>query len=100
MISLKASMTCRSKSYVCLAMRSAAFIKFLPARGAQCRVKRCHYQETQLPLRPGDVLVLYTDGVVEAMNNKGKLYGFERFMASIEAGRGLSAHALLEKLTD
>src|SRR5499433_3146325 len=34
---LKASMTCRSKSYVCLAMRSAAFIKFLPARGAQCR---------------------------------------------------------------
>src|SRR5262249_31853258 len=30
-------MTCRSKSYVCLAMRSAAFIKFLPARGAQCR---------------------------------------------------------------
>src|SRR5215471_2138006 len=37
MISLKASMTCRSKSYVCLAMRSAAFIKFLPARGAQCR---------------------------------------------------------------
>src|SRR5215510_15852686 len=37
MISLKASMTCRSKSYVCLAMRSAIFIKFLPARGAQCR---------------------------------------------------------------
>src|SRR4029434_6808596 len=44
MISLKASMTCRSKSYVCLAMRSAVFIKFLPARGAQCRlyVKRGH----------------------------------------------------------
>src|SRR5215211_7003934 len=37
MISLKASMTCRSKSYVCLAMRSAVFITFLPARGAQCR---------------------------------------------------------------
>src|SRR5262249_6416789 len=29
---------CRSKSYVCLAMRSAVFIKFLPARGAQCRL--------------------------------------------------------------
>src|SRR5262249_7012888 len=38
MISLKASMTCRSKSYGCLAMRSAGFIKFLPAKAAQCRV--------------------------------------------------------------
>src|SRR5713101_728049 len=63
-------------------------------------VKKCHYQETQVPLEPGDVLVLYTDGVVEAMNDKGKMYGFERFMASIEAGRGLSANALLEKLID
>src|SRR4030095_412207 len=38
MISLKASMTCRSRSYGCLAMRSAVFIKFLPAKGAQCRL--------------------------------------------------------------
>jgi phosphoserine phosphatase RsbU/P len=63
-------------------------------------VKKCHYEETQVPLQVGDVLVLYTDGVVEAMNDKGKLYGFERFMAAIEAGRGLSANALLEKLMD
>jgi CHASE2 domain-containing sensor protein len=61
-------------------------------------VKNCHYQEIQVPLRVGDVLVLYTDGVVEAMNDKGTLYGFERFMAAIEAGRGLNANALLEKL--
>src|SRR5215475_4044247 len=61
-------------------------------------VKKCHYQETQVSLQSGDVLVLYTDGVVEAMNDKGKMYGFERFMAAIEAGRGLSANALLEKL--
>ena len=63
-------------------------------------VKKCHYEETQVPLQVGDVVVLYTDGVVEAMNAKGALYGFERFMAAIEAGRGLSANALLEKLTD
>ena len=63
-------------------------------------VKKCHYEETQVPLQVGDVVVLYTDGVVEAMNAKGALYGFERFMAAIEAGRGLSANALLEKLMD
>src|SRR4030095_16066778 len=39
MISLKASMMCRSKSYVYLAMRSAIFIKFLPAKAAQCRLQ-------------------------------------------------------------
>jgi CHASE2 domain-containing sensor protein len=63
-------------------------------------VKKCQYQETRVPLQVGDVLVLYTDGVVEAMNDKGALYGFERFMAAIEAGRGLNANALLEKLID
>src|SRR5215510_7233711 len=39
MISLKASMRCRSKSSGCLAMRSAVFIKFLLAKAAQCRVQ-------------------------------------------------------------
>src|SRR5499426_4308567 len=38
MISLKASMTCRSKSSVCLAVGSAVFITFLPDRVAQCRL--------------------------------------------------------------
>ena len=42
--------------------------------------------------------MLYTDGVVEAMHDKGTLYGCERFMASLEAGRDMSAKALLEKL--
>jgi serine phosphatase RsbU (regulator of sigma subunit) len=45
-------------------------------------------------------LVMAASGVVEGMNDKGKLYGFERFMASIEAGRGLSGNTLLEKLMD
>src|SRR4029453_6422701 len=38
MISLKALTACRSKSSGCLAMRSAVFIKFLPAKAAQCRL--------------------------------------------------------------
>jgi serine phosphatase RsbU (regulator of sigma subunit) len=60
----------------------------------------CRYQETQIPLKQGDTVVFYTDGVVEAMNDKRELYGFERFMASIADGRALSAHALLEKLME
>jgi serine phosphatase RsbU (regulator of sigma subunit) len=63
-------------------------------------VRRCKYLETHVSLKPGDTLVFYTDGVVEAMNTKEELYGFERFMTSIEEGRTLGAEALLAKLMD
>jgi len=34
-------------------------------------------EESQL--MPGDTVVLYTDGIIEAMNSKEELYGYERF---------------------
>jgi len=61
-------------------------------------IEDCHYQETHVSLKQGDILVFYTDGMVEAVNDKGELYGFERFLTSIEGGRKLGAHELLEKL--
>jgi serine phosphatase RsbU (regulator of sigma subunit) len=61
-------------------------------------IEDCHYQETHVSLKQGDILVFYTDGMVEAVNDKGELYGFERFLTSIEEGRKLGAHELLEKL--
>ncbi len=36
------------------------------------------YKEQPLPLYPGDIVLFYTDGVVEAMDPERKLYGFER----------------------
>jgi serine phosphatase RsbU (regulator of sigma subunit) len=36
------------------------------------------YEETQLFLRSGDRLALYTDGLVEARNASGELFGFDR----------------------
>lgn len=61
-------------------------------------VKKCNYEATRVQLQPGDILVFYTDGIVEAVNEKGELYGFERFLVSIEAGQELDADKLLEKL--
>ena len=58
------------------------------------------YQETQLQLDSGDLIVFYTDGVVEAMNKKEKMYGFERFIEVIKKNKGLDANAFLEKLID
>jgi phosphoserine phosphatase RsbU/P len=36
------------------------------------------YEQVERTLRPGDTVVIYTDGVSEAMNFKGELYGLER----------------------
>ena len=33
------------------------------------------YAQSRLPLAPGESLVLYTDGITEAMNAKDELYG-------------------------
>jgi hypothetical protein len=39
------------------------------------------YEEGQILLHPGDQLSLYTDGIVEARNATGELYGFDRLHA-------------------
>jgi sigma-B regulation protein RsbU (phosphoserine phosphatase) len=36
------------------------------------------YEEGQLQLSPGDTLILYTDGITEAMNQKNEMYGEAR----------------------
>ena len=61
-------------------------------------IKECDYQAKRVSLKQGDILVFYTDGMVEAVNDKSELYGFERFLTSIEEGRALGAGELLEKL--
>ena len=53
-----------------------------------------------MPLRQGDIIVFYTDGVVEAVNDKEELYGFDRFMTSINEAKGLEADSLMSKLID
>jgi|GEM_PF-4096418 len=40
--------------------------------------------ETQLQLNPGDVVVLYTDGVTEAWNKHKEPYGLDRMVALIQ----------------
>jgi serine phosphatase RsbU (regulator of sigma subunit) len=36
-----------------------------------------NYRESILPLNPGDVVITYTDGVVEVTNRRGEEWGVE-----------------------
>lgn len=42
------------------------------------------YRELDLQLLPGDLLVFYTDGIVDMMNDHGEPYGFDRLRSAIE----------------
>jgi uncharacterized protein YndB with AHSA1/START domain len=53
---------------------------------------------TEVELNPGDVLVIYSDGVSEAMNAEGSLYGEARLIDAIRAGRAMPAGQLLEAI--
>jgi hypothetical protein len=50
------------------------------------------YQETPLVLNPGDYLAIYSDGLLEARNRAGDLYGFDRLQVLL-AARPSAGHA-------
>jgi len=54
------------------------------------------FQQTNLTLLPGDVLVLFTDGVSEAMNLQDEEWGEERMIETLERCHGLSAVQTIE----
>ncbi len=56
------------------------------------------YQGTHVQLSPGDKIVFYTDGIVEAMNKKEEMYGFERLMDVIHASNAMDADSLLTEI--
>ena len=61
-------------------------------------LESAEYVETRLDISPGDAIVFYTDGIVEAMNAKEEMYGFERLEAVVKASAGLSAQDLMDKI--
>jgi len=56
------------------------------------------YEERQIAFHADDVLVMYTDGVVEAMNGKGELFGLKRLESSMKASAHSSAKSIMERI--
>ncbi len=61
-------------------------------------VPTAQYETGTVDLLPGDALVFYTDGVVEALNQRGEEYGEPRWGAAIAALPNVSAQDSLQLL--
>jgi serine phosphatase RsbU (regulator of sigma subunit) len=57
-------------------------------------------QEHRTLLKPGDVILLYTDGFPEAMNAQNQEFGDERFYQLVNQFGALDARSLISRLVD
>ena len=55
-------------------------------------------EEEQIVLTPGDVIVLYTDGITEAMNGASDLFGDARLSRIVEEHGHLASGELRERI--
>lgn len=61
-------------------------------------VENREYYSRTLTIEPDDVIVMYTDGVTESINENEELFGEERLNAIIRKNARLSAHEILERI--
>ncbi len=58
------------------------------------------YKQGEIKLEPGDRLLLFTDGVVEAHDQKNGLYGNERLQKVLDDTRDLPGEQVLKRIFD
>ncbi|MGB5199394.1 MAG: SpoIIE family protein phosphatase [Sedimenticolaceae bacterium] len=82
--------------------RKGAQFEFLPApAGILAGVdEHATYASAGLRLVPGDVLILYTDGVTEAMNSQHELFTEDRLLACLRGDPGSSAAEVGARVDD
>jgi phosphoserine phosphatase RsbU/P len=61
-------------------------------------IEDCFYQQGSITLEPGDVLVAYTDGVSEAMNDADDEWGEDRLKDAIRPSRSAPARDLIDRI--
>ncbi|MBK9964547.1 MAG: SpoIIE family protein phosphatase [Holophagales bacterium] len=54
--------------------------------------------ESRIELAPGDLVVLYSDGITEAADAKDEEFGMERLTELLEAGRALPPNVLKDRI--
>ena len=58
------------------------------------------YGQRTIPIEPGDIIVLYTDGVTESLSSSQEMFGEERLKSIIWENRSLTATGIQKKIFD
>lgn len=61
-------------------------------------VATADYLDTRIRLEAGDKIVFYTDGIVEAMDDRGEMFGFERLLELVRQAGDLPAGDMLKAI--
>lgn len=71
-----------------LLLRQGDIVPLPPTGPALGIIGSARFTDTEVTLAPGDTLVVYSDGVTEAMNAEGDLFGEERLLSALRAASG------------
>lgn len=81
--------------------RDADAIETVDIKSIPVGVERAtEYNAKKLKLRQGDILLLYTDGIVEAMNEGGKQYGRKNLGQALARARDLPPAKIAETIRE
>jgi sigma-B regulation protein RsbU (phosphoserine phosphatase) len=73
--------------------------EMLPLRGPALGLSKLSvYQQKEVPLQSGDLILIYTDGVTEAFNEKGEMFEETRLLQAAEAAAAMSAAKIIDQV--
>jgi sigma-B regulation protein RsbU (phosphoserine phosphatase) len=83
-----------------MVIRANGQVKLLGVHGLALGViPQIRLEERTVRLEPGDALLLYTDGVTDALNEAGEEFGLARLQATAVAARAESALGIIQAVT-
>jgi len=79
--------------------RASGTIERLDVGGVPLGIlSECAYESAEMDLSPGDTLLIFTDGVVEAENDRSDEYGEDRLISVFNTNAGLSADEIIQAI--
>lgn len=76
-------------------------IKILKTNGiAIGALEEALFEEKEIKLETGDIIILYTDGVTESLNDKEEQFGEKRLLELLKENNDLSANKMISKILE
>jgi phosphoserine phosphatase RsbU/P len=93
------AMTCCNAGHNPPFLISGTSVRRLEKGGLICGLfEQATYEEEQVQLQPGDILVIFSDGFSEALNEAGEEFGDDRILACLKENTKGTAGEILEAL--